>query len=90
MTAIAIVAINSRGRSEPPALDAAEKKRFAVRTVVERANSRLKDSFACNSVWVKGHRKVLCHAMFAVLALSVDALMRLMLFEQTRPPDAPG
>lgn len=87
---VPIVAINSRGRSEPPALDAAEKKRFAVRTVVERANSRLKDSFACNSVWVKGHAKVLCHTMFAVLALSVDALMRLMLFEQTRPPDAPG
>lgn len=87
---VPIVAINSRGRAEPPTLDAAEKKRFGVRTVVERANSRLKDSFACNSVWVKGHRKVLCHAMFAVLALSVDALMRLMLFEQTRPPDAPG
>lgn len=87
---VPIVAINSRGRAEPPALDAAEKKRFGVRTVVERANSRLKDSFACNSVWVKGHRKVLCHAMFAVLALSVDALMRLMLFEQTLQPDAPG
>ena len=78
---VPIVAINGRGRSEPPTLDAAEKKRFGVRTVVERVNGRLKDSFACNSVWVKGHAKVLCHTMFAVLALSVDALMRLMLFE---------
>ena len=78
---VPIVAINSRGRAEPPTLDAAENKRFGVRTVVERINSRLKDSFACNSVWVKGHSKVLCHAMFAVLALSVDALMRLMLHE---------
>ena len=76
---VPIVAINSRGRAEPPTLEAAEKKRFGVRTVVERANSRLKDSYACNSVWVKGHAKVLCHTMFAVLALSVDALMRPML-----------
>lgn len=82
---VPIIAINGRGRAEPPTLDAAEKKRFAVRTVVERANSRLKDSFACNSIWVKGHAKVLCHAMFAVLALSVDALMRLMLYEQSAP-----
>jgi hypothetical protein len=79
---VPIVAINSRGRLSPPTLDEAERKRFGVRTVVERVNSRLKDSFACDSVWVKGHAKVLCHTMFAVLALSVDALMRLMLFGQ--------
>lgn len=78
---VPIVAINSRGRLSPPTLDDAQCKRFGVRTVVERVNSRLKDSFACDSVWVKGHAKVLCHTMFAVLALSVDALMRLMLFE---------
>ena len=47
----------------------------------QRINSRLKDSFACESVWVQGHAKVRCHAMFAVLAISVDALMRFMLFE---------
>jgi hypothetical protein len=78
---VPIIAINSRGRLSPPTLDDAQLKRFGERTAVERAYSRLKDSFACDSVWVKGHAKVLCHAMFAVLALSVDALMRLMLFE---------
>lgn len=83
---VPIVAINSRGRAEPPTLDAAEHKRFGQRTVVERINSRLKDGFACNSVWVKGHAKVLCHAMFAVLALSVDALMRLMLYAPAPEP----
>ena len=76
---VPIVAINSRGRENPPTLDAAEKKRFGERTVVERINSRLKDGFGCASVWVKGHAKVLCHTTFAVLAVSVDALMRLML-----------
>jgi hypothetical protein len=78
---VPIVAINSRGRENPPTLDAAEKKRFGERTVVERINSRLKDSFGCASMWVKGHRKVLCHTTFAVLAVSVDALMRLMLYQ---------
>lgn len=78
---VPIVAINSRGRENPPMLDAAEKKRFDERTVVERINSRLKDGFGCASMWVKGHAKVLCHTMFAVLAVSVDALMRLMLYQ---------
>lgn len=49
--------------------------------MVERINSRLKDSFGCGSMWVKGHAKVLCHTTFAVLAVSVDALMRLMLYQ---------
>ena len=82
---VPIVAINSRGRAHPPTLDAAEKKRFGERTVVERINSRLKDSFGCGSMWVKGHAKVLCHTTFAVLAVSVDALMRLMLYEDPLP-----
>lgn len=79
---VPIVAINSRGRENPPTLDAAEKKRFGERTVVERINSRLKDSFGCASMWLKGHGKVLCHTTFALLAVSVDALMRLMLSAQ--------
>lgn len=79
---VPIVAINSRGRENPPTLDDAQKKRFGERSVVERTNSRLKDGFGCASVWVKGHAKVLCHTTFAVLALSSDALMRLMLHEQ--------
>ena len=84
---VPIVAINSRGRSHPPTLDEAQKKRFGERTVVERINSRLKDSFGCASMWVKGHTKVLCHTTFAVLAVSVDALMRLMLHD--KPLQAP-
>ncbi len=75
---VPIVAINSRGRENPPVLDEAQKRRFGERTVVERINSRLKDSFGCACMWVKGHSKVLCHTTFAVLAVSVDALMRLM------------
>ncbi len=79
---VPIVAINSRGRENPPTLDEAQKKRFGERTVVERINSRLKDSFGCGSMWVKGYAKVLCHTTFAVLAVSVDALVRLMLYQE--------
>ena len=87
---VPIVAINSRGRESPPTLDEAEKKRFGERTVVERINSRLKDGFGCASMWVKGHAKVLCHTSFAVLAVSVDALMRLMrlMLHQDAPEEA--
>jgi hypothetical protein len=85
---VPIVAINSRGRENPPTLDAAEQKRFGERTVVERINSRLKDSFGCARMWLKGHGKVLCHTTFALLAVSVDALMRLMLNAQ--PPQDYG
>ena len=80
---VPIVAINSRGRELPPTLDEAEKKRFGERTVVERINSRLKDSFGCGSMWVKGHAMVRCHTSFAVLAVSVDALMRLTLYQES-------
>lgn len=85
---VPIVAINSRGRSNPPTLDEAEKKRFGERTAVERINGRLKNGFGCASMWVKGCSKVLCHTMFAVLAVSVDALMRLMLCD--KPLQAPA
>jgi Transposase DDE domain len=86
---VPIVAINSRGRENPPTLDDAQKKRFGERTVVERINSRLKDSFGCGSMWVKGHTKVLCHTTFAVLAVSVDALMRLMLYQEPQQEPSP-
>ena len=82
---VPIVAINSRGRQNPPTLDAAEKRRFGERTVARRINSRLKDSFGCTSMWVKGLAKVLCHTTFPVPAVSVDALMRLMLYQEPPP-----
>ena len=46
----------------------------------------MKDSFGCARMWVKGHAKVLCRLTFAVLAVSADALMRLMLY-QGRPDE---
>lgn len=83
--------VPNRGHQPPRPCSAAypgcrATQTICVRTVVERINSRLKDGFACDAIWVKGHSKVLYHAMFAVLALSVDALMSLMLFEPVPEP----
>lgn len=84
---VPIVAINPRGRQHPPTLEPAQVARFAARTAVERAFGRLKDSLACDAVWVKGQAKVFCQAMFSVLALSAQALMALAL---EPPPAASG
>jgi hypothetical protein len=54
-----------------------EASRFRERTAVERVYSRLKDEFGGNSIWVRGHAKVMAHLMFAVLALTVDQILRL-------------
>ena len=45
---------------------------------MERVNGRLKDDFGARQVRVRGHRKVLCHLLFGVLALTVDQLLRLV------------
>ena len=56
----------------------AKDVRYRERTTVERVNGRLKDEFGARQVRVRGHRKVLCHLMFGVLALTVDQLLRLV------------
>ena len=55
-----------------------EKRRYKERTTVERVNGRLKDEFGGRHVRVRGGRKVNCHLMFGILALTVDPLLRLL------------
>ncbi len=57
--------------------DPAEAIRYNERTVVERINARLKDKFGGRHITVRGAKKVMCHLMFGILALSADQLMRL-------------
>ena len=47
-------------------------------TIVCRA-ARLKDDYSGRHVRVRGHKKVYCHPMFGVLALTVEQLQRLLL-----------
>ena len=54
----------------------AKEVRYRERSTVERVNGRLKDEFGARQVRVRGHRKVLCHLMFGILALTVDQLLR--------------
>ncbi len=54
----------------------AEDVRFNVRSSVERVNGRIKDDFGGRDIRVRGHKKVMCHLMFGILALTVDQLMR--------------
>jgi len=60
-------------------LYSSEKKRFEIRTSVERVFSRLKDEFGARFVRVRGARKVLTHLMFGVIALTADQLLKIPL-----------
>lgn len=59
-------------------LELPHRERYKERSTVERAFGRLKDEFGGRHVRVRGHKKVTCHLMFGVLALTVDQLMRLL------------
>lgn len=50
--------------------------RYHERSTVERVNGRLKDEFGGRHVRVKGNKKVMCHLMFGIVALTVDQLMK--------------
>ena len=51
---------------------------FKRRTVIERANSRLKDGFAVDNARVQGHRKIHAHVMLGVILLFAETLLRLL------------
>lgn len=53
----------------------AEQQRYNERSTVERVNGRLKDEFGGRTLRVRGHTKVMCHLMFAIVALTADQLM---------------
>ncbi len=53
----------------------AEEQRYNERSTVERVNGRLKDEFGGRTLRVRGHAKVMCHLMFAIVALTADQLM---------------
>lgn len=53
-----------------------EAQRYKERSTAERVNSRLKDEFGGLYVRVRGHKKVMAHLMFGIVALTVDQLMR--------------
>ena len=67
------LAQRSIGRLRP------EARRFREGSTVECVNGRLKHEFGGRHLRERGHRKVLCHLMFGIVALTVHQLMRLTL-----------
>ena len=59
-------------------LDPASKKHYKCRTVVERVNSELKDSYGARFVRVRGAAKVFTHLMFGVVLVTVRHLLDLL------------
>ena len=74
---VALTDYNNRGASPAKRRYFAphEKERYKARSTAERANSELKDSYTVDSIWVKGHVKVFCHVMLAVLALTIKQVI---------------
>jgi hypothetical protein len=60
-----------------PELAPAERIRYRERTTVERVFSRLKNEFGGTYIRVRGAAKVMAHLSFALLALTVDQLLKL-------------
>jgi hypothetical protein len=52
--------------------DPASAVRYQERTTAERGHSRLKDSFGCRHLRVRGHAKAYLHVMFGIVALFAD------------------
>ena len=55
-----------------------EAQRFKERTTVERVYGRLKDEFGGRMIRVRGAPKVMASLMFGILALTADAILRLV------------
>lgn len=56
----------------------AQKLRYNQRSSAERVNSNLKDNFGGSTVRVKGAKKVMAHLMFGLVALTAEAIYRLI------------
>ena len=66
-----------RGRTKKQ-MDPPEKERFKERSSAERVNSNLKDNYGGRHVRVKGHKKVCCHLMFGLVALTATQLFKML------------
>jgi len=69
---------HNRRRGERKELCPARKQRYTQRTAAERVNSNLKDNYGGSHVRVRGATKVMAHLMFGIVALTAEALFRLL------------
>jgi hypothetical protein len=76
---VPIIDCNPRRAKERRYMDPAERQRFRERSAAERVNSNLKDNYGGRHVRVRGPKKVACHLMFGVLALTATQLYAMLL-----------
>ncbi|MCI0612781.1 transposase [bacterium] len=69
---------HNKRRGEKKEFAPHEAERYKTRTIAEQVNARLKDEFGLLNIRVKKHKKVFCHLMFSVLALTGDEFLRFM------------
>jgi len=65
-------------RGEKKQMDPPETSRYKERSSAERVNSNLKDNYGGRHVRVKGNKKVSCHLMFGLVALTATQLFKML------------
>lgn len=70
MGRVGLIDFNKRKKKQPNVMNPAEKKRYEIRSVVERANSQLKDWFIPKKIMLKGFKKISFCLMSAVVCLA--------------------
>ncbi|MGK2908144.1 MAG: transposase, partial [Desulfuromonadales bacterium] len=73
---VPIIDRNPRGQEEIVPMAPHEAARYNERTSAERCNGRFKDEFGGRSVQVRGPDKVMMHAMFGIITLFADQLLK--------------
>lgn len=74
---VPIIDHNPRG-GEKVEMDSATKRRYDERSTAERGYSLFKENFGGRHVRVRGSKKVMCHLMFGMLALTAERLLNLL------------
>lgn len=78
----AIIEPNRRGSTDTEAMDPATRKRFAIRSTVERSNAHLKDWVLPSKLLVKGHRNVSFCLMCGVVSLAAIKILQQIMLPQ--------
>ncbi|RKX39423.1 MAG: IS5/IS1182 family transposase [Verrucomicrobia bacterium] len=76
---VPIIDHNPRRSGVKKQMDPPEKHRYKERSSAERVNSNLKDNYGGRHVRVRGPKKVACHLMFGLVALTATQLFNLLL-----------
>lgn len=75
---VALIDHNPRRGKQKKQMEPPQKSRYKERSAAERVNSNLKDNYGGRHVRVRGNKKVACHLMFGLIALTATQLFKLL------------